>query len=400
MKALVTTHAQMFRTSNGDVWTNSVYGYDFFKRYLDVFEEVRLVTRMKNIDYDELGNKIKVNGPRLEFFSLPFYHGPWQYAAQVLKIRRALYSAINGCDCAVLRIPDQLAFQIFKRLKKANIPCAVEVVAHSWDLYAPGTIKTILRPLLRILWDINQKKLCSTANGVAYVTEKYIQKRYPSNIINKSNFDRYESHFTSADLNNEFFFRPRDIEYFNKDILTLAHVSGINNSAKGHFELLHALAEIKKHNLDFKMLFVGGGTLFNYYKELSRNLGLEVHVNFIGHISDRDVIIKILRNSDIFVFPSMAEGLPRVVLEAMASGLPCIATNVGGIPELLSERAIIEVNDIKALKNKIHEFLENKNLLVEESKINYYQAKNYSKKNIKIRREEFYSRLKSGVKRK
>mgnify|MGYP000938778463 CR=1 FL=1 len=397
MKVLVTTHAQMFQTPDGKVWTNSVYGYDFFKRYLDVFENVRLVTRMKKIDYEDLGNRVLVSGPRLEFFSLPFYHGPWQYAKKYLKIRQTLAQAIESCDCAVLRIPDQLAFQIFNKVKRVNIPCAVEVVAHSWDLYAPGTIKTVLRPLLRVLWDFNQKKLCKQADGVAYVTEKYIQKRYPSG-LKEMDSERFETFYTSADLNPVYFCEGRSKEYFDKEYLNFIHVSGINNMAKGHYELLSVMADLKEQGYKHKLTFIGGGTLLNKFKELSNELSLDDQIDFLGHLSNPSEIAEKLKASDLFVLPTMTEGLPRVILEAMASGLPCIATDVGGIPELLSKDCLIPPNNINALREKIIYFSNNNKLLEKESRNNYNKIlKNYTPIIIGQKRTEFYQRLKKSA---
>lgn len=394
MKVLVTTHAQMFQTPDGKVWTNSVYGYDFFKRYLNVFENVRLVTRMKKINYEDLGNRVLVSGPRLEFFSLPFYHGPWQFAKKYIKIQKTLNKAVESCDCAVLRIPDQLAFQIFDKVKSTNIPCAVEVVAHSWDLYAHGTIKTVLRPLLRLLWDFNQKKLCKQADGAAYVTEKYIQRRYPSG-VNEMDSERFETFYTSADLDSVYFCEPRSKESFDKDILKFVHVSGINNTAKGHIELLNVMADLKKQGYKHKLIFIGGGTLLNKFKELTTALKLDDQVEFIGHLSNPSEIADKLKSSDLFVLPTMTEGLPRVILEAMASGLPCIATNVGGIPELLSDDCLIPSNDMDALKAKIVYFSNNKNLLARESKRNCNKILEcYTPTIIREKRTEFYQKLK------
>jgi glycosyltransferase involved in cell wall biosynthesis len=394
MKVLVTTHAQMFRTPDGAVWTNSVYGYSFFNRYLDVFDTVRLVTRMKDISYDEVGKRIRVDGNGVEFFPLPFYHGPWEYFYNLYRIQSKFSYAISGCDCAILRIPDQMAFQLFNNIQKKNIPCAIEVVAHSWDLYAPGTIKTIVRPVLRVLWDLLQKRACKKANGVAYVTEKYIQKRYPSNIGN-INKDRFETFYTSADLNDVFFDRPRKVNEFNNDILTLVHVAGVNNSAKGHYELLHALSAIKEKGRTVKATFVGGGTMLDYYKELSVKLGLSAEVTFLGHISNTQDIANILKKSDIFVLPTKTEGLPRVILEAMAMGIPCIATRVGGIPELISERCLVDLNDIESLEKKILEFIVDKGALVEESNKNFNKARQYSSEVIQRKRKKFYSDLRN-----
>ena len=71
MKLLVTTYAQLIKTENGSYWVKSTYDYNFYKRYLKVFENVRLVARVKTCD--NIGEDyLKVNGPGLEIFEIPF----------------------------------------------------------------------------------------------------------------------------------------------------------------------------------------------------------------------------------------------------------------------------------------------------------------------------------------
>jgi glycosyltransferase involved in cell wall biosynthesis len=57
-------------------------------------------------------------------------------------------------------------------------------------------------------------------------------------------------------------------------------------------------------------------------------------IHFLGH---RDNIEQLLRGMDVFVLSSVAEGMPRVILEAIAAGIPCIASAVGGIPEIITD---------------------------------------------------------------
>jgi glycosyltransferase involved in cell wall biosynthesis len=84
-----------------------------------------------------------------------------------------------------------------------------------------------------------------------------------------------------------------------------------------------------------KLLIVGDGELRTKTKDLIYSLGLESKVALMGHRTD---VADILSASDIFVLSSLSEGLPITVIEAMVSGLPVIATNVGGVPELVDHR--------------------------------------------------------------
>lgn len=101
---------------------------------------------------------------------------------------------------------------------------------------------------------------------------------------------------------------------------------------KGIFELLQAARRLKEHNIQF--LIAGDGRHVEQAKlEVSR-LGLDEKVDFLGWVHS-DAKNGLLRSSDIFVLPSHYEGLPNSILEAMASGIPVIATDVGGIPDII-----------------------------------------------------------------
>lgn len=399
MKVLITTHAQIFCSPDGRMWTKSVYSYNFFQRYLRIFETVLLISRVKKISFSEIGSMLLVSGKGMEFCELPFYRGPWQFAKQYPQIKKIVNKNIEKCDCAILRIPDQLSFQIFRKLKKLQKPTAVEVVAHPRDLYAPGTIKSFLRPFLRIIWDINQKRICRLADGVAYVTKDYLQGRYQSG-IKSVNKERFETYYTSADLHKIYFTGVREINDFKKSCFKIIHISGINNHAKGHKELLEMMYNLKNKGLRHYLTFVGGGVLLEEFKKMCYNLGLEENIKFVGNVSEAEEITSLLKQSDLFIFPTMTEGLPRVILEAMAGGLPCISTNVGGIGELIANDLLVKPNSVNCLEEKFKEIISSPEKLLEESKKNYKKAvNNYSYEIITKKRDEFYTRLKALAKK-
>lgn len=101
---------------------------------------------------------------------------------------------------------------------------------------------------------------------------------------------------------------------------------------KGQIYLINALSIIKGIIPEIKLLLAGSGPLESELKNIVFTKGLNEYVEFLGARRD---IPDILKAMDIFVFPSLWEGLPMVLLEAMASSLPVVATSVGGITEIV-----------------------------------------------------------------
>jgi len=101
---------------------------------------------------------------------------------------------------------------------------------------------------------------------------------------------------------------------------------------KGHDTLLEALPAILAAEPNVALQIVGDGALRESLTDSIRRRGLSRHVTMLG---EREDVPELLSASDVFVFPSKSEAFPNAVLEAMASGLPVVASRVGGIPELI-----------------------------------------------------------------
>jgi glycosyltransferase involved in cell wall biosynthesis len=106
---------------------------------------------------------------------------------------------------------------------------------------------------------------------------------------------------------------------------------------KGVKYLIGAMPRILRQYSDVKLVLVGSGPLEPGLRELVQQLGVTENVMFVGRRS-HDQMPQLLAAADLLVLPSLNEGLPRVVLEAMATGLPIVATSVGGVPELVKDR--------------------------------------------------------------
>lgn len=131
--------------------------------------------------------------------------------------------------------------------------------------------------------------------------------------------------------------------------------AGRFSEQKGLKYLLKAMPNILKTIPDAYLILAGDGELAPELKKLTVDLGIENRVNFIGTRQDMPDILKVL---DIFVLPSIWEGLPMIILEAMAASLPILATDVGGVSRAIKHNRtglLIPSKDSSEITNKIIE---------------------------------------------
>ena len=130
---------------------------------------------------------------------------------------------------------------------------------------------------------------------------------------------------------------------------------------KGLADFLNAAA-ILCPNTSTSFVVAGDGPLREILENQKHNLGLANRVFFLGHLED---VPSLLRALDIFVLPSLTEGFPLSLLEAMAAGLPVVATRVGGVPEIVSHGVtglLVPPGSPDVLAGAIQELLENHDL--------------------------------------
>ena len=108
---------------------------------------------------------------------------------------------------------------------------------------------------------------------------------------------------------------------------------------KGVRYLIEAMRVIRDKDNNIKLLLVGDGEEREYLEKLVEDLDLEKCVRFIGRVQNEEVP-GYMAATDVFVLPSLSEGFPVAVVEAMGSGLPIIATKVGGLPEIIKNGEI------------------------------------------------------------
>ncbi|MCM8795289.1 MAG: glycosyltransferase family 4 protein [Candidatus Omnitrophica bacterium] len=131
---------------------------------------------------------------------------------------------------------------------------------------------------------------------------------------------------------------------------------------KGIPYLLEAIRILKSYRKDFIVLVVGSGRLLEKMKKLAKRKGIEDMVLFLGH---RDDTIELMRCMDIFVLPSLSEGVPYVILEAMFLKKAIVATDVGGISEFIQNEKtgiLVKPKDHLGIYQGIRRLMEDKSL--------------------------------------
>lgn len=158
--------------------------------------------------------------------------------------------------------------------------------------------------------------------------------------------------------------RDKRKEWHFADTGTLVGTVGRLVPVKGHTILLKALRILHKSDRTVNLLIVGDGPLRGQLEAEVRRLGLEEYVRFAGHQVESYDFINMM---DVFVLPSLHEGIPMVLLEALALQRPVVATRVGGIPEVIEHGRtglLAEPSDESSLAGLIQRMVEDPQLAV------------------------------------
>lgn len=390
MKLLIGTDAHLFKTPDNKYWCDSVETYDFWMRYLNVFNEVRIVARVKYIKDIEQGYQ-RADGKGVEVWEIPFFQGPLQLIKEYARVNMALKGCYEGCNCALYRMPSQTA-QMVLSFKPKEIPYAGEIV------YCPRddivNQRTFFSKIINRIISMQLKSFCLKANGVSYVTEGMIQKYYPcyANLYGETDIFFTDS-YSSINLKEDFYAKPR-IKKDNKFVISISDAA-MNTDRKGERTVIETVKLLRDRGYFVEAYIIGDGSKRKEFERFSENLGVKEFIHFKGRVSGSVAVREIIMQSDFYVLPTRGEGLPRGILEAMAVGLVVIATDVGGIAEVLSKEFLFEYNDSMGIANKVEELINDNS---EREKIcirNYQKAMEFRYDLLQVKRNRFYKRLAS-----
>lgn len=252
-------------------------------------------------------NEIKSMGGEIYNVS-NYYKYPFRYIKEVIKIINNNSYTIIHCNMnsAVMMYP-----LIAARLSKAKI-----IISHSHNSSSDkGLTKSLIHNINKhfIPMLANRYFACSDKAGKWFYNKKILNSNKYRIIYNAINLDLYRY---SIDNRNKI----RNELNIKDDKFVIGHV-GRFNKQKNHQFLIKIFHELKKRNNNFILLLIGQGPLSNEIKKMVKELDIKDDVIFLGQRND---INKIYSAMDLFLLPSLYEGLPLVGVEAQVNGLKCL----------------------------------------------------------------------------
>lgn len=222
-----------------------------------------------------------------------------------------------------------------------------------------------------------EQRILRVADGIVAVSYGQKQKLINLGIVGKRNWvvhnavniDTHISDDSESEKNEVF----AEFGLPSRGILVVT--AGRLSPEKGHRYLVDAVMKCRPINRETFYVFCGEGPCLDELKKQSQTLGIENKCLFVGFRRD---LQKIFRAMDLFVLPSLTEGLPNVVLESFSCAKPVVATHVGGVPELVKDEGnglLVPPQDSDLLAEAIKRILDDKKMRNKMGQAGLYTVK-------------------------
>ena len=364
---------------------NRYYAYSKFatilKRYYNNFGEIVICTRINTVT--------SVSDEKLQDITSCISKViPISLLKTLLHLEnRRILENMAKCDLVVGRFDSIVSCRAASCAKKLKKPFLAELMADAWDGYwNHGLLGKIIAPYMFYA----TKAAVKNANYALYVTREFLQKRYPC-----AGYTTNVSNVLITGMNDEDVKkRYKKIESGSSSELVLMTTAAVDVVAKGHEYVIKAIPLLNKKGIRVKYLIVGGGNQ-GRLRIIASKVGVLDQIQFLGELSLQDVFTTI-EKCDIYIQPSLQEGLPRSVIEAMSKGCPCIGARTAGIPELLPQECVFRRQSSDSIANVIINVF-NKEKLKCLSRYSFEAAKDYQDDVLSKRRNDFYDRIKTDL---
>lgn len=398
MKALVIQEQHFMALPTGEVWVDKQSDRQFWDRYLRVFDQVIVFARMHNTD--NIGIKaLRSDRPEVSFIGIPDFRGIGGLLKNYHVIQKALKRALKEVDCVLFRAPSPISMVCYRLVASSGKPFAVELMNNPKTHYSREAMKKWYQPMIACFVTNQTKRMCKRANGVAYVTETVLQQLYPSTArLYGETKSHFESSYSTIKIEKDNYICC-PWEKKRPDPVVFIHSGEMVDYRKGQNIVIDAAALLLTQGYPIRIHFIGDGDKREEFEEYAALKGIKDAVQFVGWKSGFAKVQEELLKGHFFIFPSRGEGLPRSIIEAMASGLLCFGSNIDGISELLDSDCLVDSYSGKAFAEKIEVFLKDWSKTIQKREEQFQLSKKYENSILSAKRDVFYQKLAECVKR-
>lgn len=382
--AVLWAHDHVFRSGPaGDVLS---FGFpsSVWERYFTAFDRVRVVGRHRNLSpEDDVRRLSRSDRAGVDFTFLPSLSSVRGLLRQ-RSVARRLDELIGSTTAVIARLPSEIGFLAVSRARRLGVPYAVEVVGNPDQAYGSlGTVGRLYAPIVH-------RRLATVVRDapyVLYVTERVLQEMFPTRgrTVGCSNV-------ILPDFDPDTHLRARLASIGKRmargEPLNVGTIASLN-PRKGIDVALEALALARERIGPFTYRVAGPGDPAPWQREAAR-LGIGDRVEFCGTIPSGDPVLRWLDDQDLYLQPSLAEGLPRTLVEAMSRGCPSLASNVDGIQELLPPAWTHRPGDVRTLARHIVQLVSDPEAQARRAAENVATAFRYRASILSERRRAFW----------
>jgi glycosyltransferase involved in cell wall biosynthesis len=352
--------------------------------YLKFCSGIVLATRVKVMDNDTDGLVlVSTINERVELLSIDDLTN-FSFT-NYIKAFKKINSRLDNVDVSIVRLPSIIGLLGYLLSKIKNKIIILEVVGCPWDsyYYYGGLKAKIVAPIMFILTKI----ATYYSKNTIYVTDDFLQKRYPSKHKNTLGCSDVVIELSHNILSQ----RLKNIDTLDERKIRIGIIGALSSKYKG-FDVLFKCINIldKKEPGKYELEVVGGGS-DRSVRKLIEFYNIDHLVRIVGSLSHPLGVNMWLDSIDIYVQPSKTEGLSRAVIEAMSRGCACIGSNVGGMPELLDTRFLHQKDDSEGFASIINS-VSNKVDLTSQCKVNISKCEKFNPDTLSRHRSTFYKK--------
>lgn len=385
MKLLYIGSTQFFMVKD-KIYSFPSSGDSFFEKYLDVFEKIRVIG-VKTNAYIDKTKLVEIKDERIEV-GVTLANGRPSEVKNDRIVKEFLRNEIQNAEAILIKPASRRGVFALKIAKKLNKPYMIELTG---DLYAQlKQKKNIIKRMYAPYLYYQVKKEIRECNFGLYVSEEYLQKVYPISGLKMGCSDVILKNFDEKVISK----RIDMINNINLNSqINLILIGFYQSNSKGLDTAIECLADLPQ-NIHLNILGHGVERNRLMWKEFAKKYDVSDRIHFMEPLSSTEEVLKMIDSQDIFILPSRSEGFGRVIAEAMSRGCPCICSNTGAIPELITNRWLHKVGDANELSDLISKMLESKENMIRVSRENYEYSKKFDFEILRKQRNEFLMKFK------